>query len=225
MLAGWLALGCAAAPPPSPAAPAEETKVAAPQKQLEYSSQIGGLDQDAVSARFAAMQRDVQRCLEDGLGRLDALGGEFTVALVIKLDGSVRDAFMKASTLGDRETERCVLAAARGRSWPRPLSGEGKAEHTYSADAMVDVRAIDGKRIERARTSIMKQLYKCLSGKRGRWSATVYLRWDGAVVSAGVAPPNAAAEEKSDCVVDVLETFNFGRQRARMSKVTFAVGW
>jgi hypothetical protein len=183
------------------------------------------MNQEAVEQQFSRLQRDVQRCLEQGMGRIDALGGTFTVSLRIKTDGAVRWSYLAESTLGDRASERCILAAADATRWPKPKSGEGEASHTFTFDANMDVHTWKSTRMRSAMSSIMKKLWKCVSGVRGRFTATVYVRSDGKVVSAGVAPPNADAEEKSDCVVDVLETFNFGRQRRRISKVTFPIGF
>jgi hypothetical protein len=201
----------------------DDSKPERPRQRIEQ--QIGGLNHEAVSGKFNAMQREVQRCIEEGMGRLKGLGGVFTVSIRVKLDGRLRHAFMKESTLGDRQTERCILDAAMSRTWPKPKGGEGEAEHTYAADAVVDVHSWDGKRMRGAMGTIMKKVWKCVSGVRGRWTATVYLRHDGQVVSAGVAPPSAGAEAKSDCVVDVLESFRFGPQRSKVTKVTFALGW
>ncbi len=228
-IAGWLVC-CAAchsadAPPPE-APPSPEIAVErAPQRTARIEAQRGGMNQEEVERTFFALQPEVQACLERGSARLEPLGGSFTVTLRIKLDGSVRSAYLSSSTLGDRESERCVLRAASAAAWPRPKSGEGEVSHTYTFDGMVEVHTWDGKRMRSAMSTIMKKLWKCVSGVRGRFTATVYVRGDGRVMSAGVAPPSAAAEEKSDCIAETLTTFNFGRQPRRVSKVTFPIGF
>ena len=183
------------------------------------------MSQYDTEAAFNKFQRQVQRCIEEGVGRISALGGRFTIAMRVKPSGDLKWAFLEESTLGDRRTERCVLSAARDKTWPQPKGGEGEARHTFTFDGMVDVHTWDGERMRTVMTTIMKKMWKCIEGVRGRWSATVYVGPDGRVMSAGIAPPSAKAEDKSDCVVGVLETFNFGRQRRRVSKVTFAIGY
>jgi hypothetical protein len=70
---------------------------------------------------------------------------------------------------------------------------------------------------------LLRSVGKCLRRSRGRFTATVYLRRDGSVLSVGVAPPSAAAEEKADCVAEALHKVKFGKQRSRVTKGTFTV--
>jgi hypothetical protein len=130
---------------------------------------------------------------------------------------------LSASNLGHRDTERCILEAAAERTWPKPKGGEGEISHTYAVDAEVPVREWDPKRLRTAMPEIRKQTWKCFEGRRGRYEATLYIRRDGRVASAGVAPPRHEDDAKVDCLVDVLRTFRFGWQRAKLSKVTFSL--
>ena len=220
-----LGVACASSPAEKVVAPAPEAKPeprshAAP----EMSSSIGGLNQDAVEATFASLDKAVQACVTSGSERVEALGGGFTVHVRIATDGSLSSAYMRTTTLGDRETEQCVLDAARARTWPKPLGGEGEAEHDYRIEAGEEATLWTQRRLRPLMKTIYRKVAKCLSPHRGRWQATMYIRRDGRVASAGVAPPNAKSDgEQAECLVDAMRAFQFGRQRPRYSKVTFTI--
>ena len=86
-----------------------------PVQQLldQVEAQLGGLNQEAVEAKFMALQRAVERCLGEGSERVSDLGGTFDIAVRIRHDGSLRWAFMAASTL--RFSRRIVVIAMRAK--------------------------------------------------------------------------------------------------------------
>ena len=57
----------------------------------------------------------------------------------------------------------------------------------------------------------------------GSFIATAYLRPDGRVKSAGVAPPSEAGEAASDCIVETISKLRFRSPGKRAAKVTFKV--
>lgn len=222
-LGAVLAVGCAS-PAPPPAKPAAQRPAPAePETRATFTSQIGGMNQEAVEKSFATLQSEVIDCLERGSADVEGLGGSFTLDLRISMDGGVRWVHLSSSNLGHRQAERCIIEAARSRSWPQPKGGEGKISHTYAVDAVVPVHEWEPKRLRTAMPEIRKQIYKCLEGARGRYEATLYIRRDGRVASAGAAPPRHQDDAKVDCLVEVLRTFRFGWQRQKLSKVTFSV--
>jgi hypothetical protein len=223
----WVSLAALSACGGAEPAPRPVVAVAEPQVErpaLTTEAPVGALDPYAVEESFKSLYREVERCLASGSARLEALGGQFTLRLKISGDGAVGAAYMKSSTLGDRVTETCILDAARARSWPRPLGGDGDAEHTFEVDATAPVNEWNERRLRSVKKTIYRKVARCVSPLRGRWSATLYVRGDGRVAAAGVAPPSAHGEqEQADCLVDVLRGFQFGRQRQRISKVTFTI--
>jgi hypothetical protein len=216
-------VGCQPAPPEAPSEPAPASAAAAPDKRpvLATTAEVGALDPYATDVVFRRLEPEVSRCLAQGARRVEGLGGEFTVSLRIGAEGEVAAAFMAASTLGSRETERCILEAARSIRWPRPLGGIAEAEHTFSVEASVEVHEWDAAQLRPVLLKMRQQLARCVPRVGPPYQATMYLRRDGRVVSAGVAPPNPAAEEQSDCVADVLGALRFGPQRGRLTKVSF----
>ena len=216
----WLAAGCGAAPSETAAAPEPSAKPPSGEG-IVAEGEIGGLSQEDVETEFESLAPAVQRCAEQGMSRNDALAGNCTVALRITRHGAVHWAYLRDSTLGDRRTELCILDAMRAKSWPKPLGGEGEAEHSFTIESPVSVSIWDEARVRSARGLLARKAGPCLRHTRGRFVATVYVRADGSVLSAGVAPPSAAGEEHADCVAEALGKVNLGKQRARLSKGTF----
>src|SRR5688572_13913697 len=88
---------------------------------VSVSSEIGGLNQEAVDKVFAKASSDLRECLDAGAKRVEFLGGDVDFLVKIGLDGRVSHAHLEASTLGDRATEVCMIDALKGRSWPKPV--------------------------------------------------------------------------------------------------------
>ena len=69
------------------------------------------------------------------------MGGAVTFFIAVNLDGTVKDAHLEQSTLGDRETEKCLIDVLRGQKWPRPIGGKvGEARNSMDLDPPDDVR-------------------------------------------------------------------------------------
>lgn len=188
------------------------------------TQEIGGLNQEAMNRAFFNMFPDVQRCVsESGTADSEVLGGKLTLSLRIKTDGSTRWVHLKESSLGDRQSEKCVLELALAKRWPRPLGGEGLAESSYEILAPREPMALEAKRIKRAIRQVTLETARCRHPHRGKFSATAYLKPNGRVLAAGVAPPNEEAEEASDCVVEAIERLRFGPMGRRPAKVSFHV--
>jgi hypothetical protein len=213
-----LLAGCAPAKEPAKSAPTVTDEPVERAPAATFTSQVGGMNQEAVERTFNRLQDEVLDCLERG--SIEGVGGSLTLKLRIAMDGSVRWVHLSSSDLGDRTSERCVMDAARTRTWPKPKGGEGAISHTYTIESPIDVRVWEPKRLRSTMPQIRKQVWKCFGSVRGRFVATLYIGRDGRVASAGVAPPSPEADEKVDCLVDVLTTFKFGWQRAKLSKVT-----
>jgi len=182
------------------------------------------MNQEAVDKAFFSMFPAVQRCVaESHTADSEVVGGELTIALRIKADGSARWVHVKESSLGDRESEKCVMDLAQAKRWPKPVGGEGLAEKSFEIVAPREPMALEAKRIKRAIRQVAIETARCRHSYPGKFSATVYFRPDGRVLAAGVAPPNKDAEEASDCVVEAIERLRFGPMGRRPAKVSFQV--
>ena len=220
--------GCSAASAPAPAeAPvAAAPVVEAPRARgpaASFESETGAMDEKAMDRAVAAFgRRSVQRCVEEGMTRLGSeLGGSFKLSIRVAKDGSTRSAYLSESTLGDRATEKCVLEATGGHSWPQPVGGEGNAEKEFQFEGGAVAGDFNWTGMSRTLESLRAATAPCRAGVEGSFRATAYLGPDGKVRSAGVAPPSANGERAADCIVDAIRETRFRAPGRRGAKVTF----
>jgi hypothetical protein len=225
-LTGFVLLACGeSAPAPKTADDRSETQ---PSRSggPSVSSEIGGLDEDKVDAAFKSSLDGLQRCLSEGASRVEFLGG--SVAFFVKIDASGRadGAYLEKSTLGDRDTEKCMLRALRSRTWPKPVGGEhGLARKSFDFDPPNDVRApadYDHGHLDKGLEKISSKLASC-KGAKGAYEATIYVATDGSVLAASVTPPNEDGEESVDCLVSTLKSASFPSPGSWPAKVTFTL--
>lgn len=193
---------------------------------VSVSSEIGGLNQEAVDKVFAKASTDLRNCLDAGAKRVEFLGGDVDFLVKIGQDGHVSHAHLEASTLGDRTTEVCMLDALKSRSWPKPVGGDtGIAQKPFSFDMPNDVRpptdwSVDS--IEEALGELDEKLGQCKGG-RGSFSVTMYVDTDGSVLAAGIAHADDSGESAADCLLGVVKAGTFPSPGSWPAKVTFSL--
>jgi hypothetical protein len=193
---------------------------------VSVSSEIGGLNEEKVNAAFESSLSGLERCLQQGASRVEFIGGSVSFFLKINGAGRVDGAYLEKSTLGDRETEKCMLRALSAKKWPKPVGGvHGLARKSFDFDPPNDVRApasYDEEHLTKALEKVADKLAACKSG-RGSYEATVYVATDGSVLAAGVTPPDEAGEESVDCLVSTLKAAAFPSPGSWPAKVTFTL--
>jgi hypothetical protein len=230
---GWLALSTSlllacgeSTPSPKTADDKPETEEHEHSGGPSVSSEIGGLDEAKVNAAFESSLSGLERCLQQGASRVEFLGGSVSFFVKIDVQGQVDGAYLEKSTLGDRDTEKCMLTALRARKWPKPVGGEhGLARKSFDFDPPNDVRApadYDQDHLDKALDKISSKLASCKSSK-GAYEATIYVATDGSVLSAGVTPPNEDGEGSVDCLVSTLKGASFPSPGSWPAKVTFTL--
>jgi len=191
---------------------------------VSMSSEIGGLNQDAVDKVFAKASDDLRGCLDDGAKRVEFLGGDVAFVVKIGADGRVSHAHLEESTIGDRATEVCMLEALKRRTWPKPVGGDtGIAQKPFSFDMPNDVRPPTdwtADSVEEALGKLAPKLDECKSGS-GSFSITMYVDTDGSVMSAGIAHGDDNGESAADCILDVVKTASYPSPGSWPAKVTF----
>ena len=213
-------------PPPKPPEPTTESNDSAP-SPVSMSAEIGGLSVEKVDKTFQSALSDFQRCLDDGAKRVEFLGG--SVSFFIKIDehGKVDHAHLEKSTIGDRDTEKCLLDSLRHKHWPKPVGGvHGLARKSFDFDPPNDVRAPtswDGDRVTEAVSKLAHKVSACKNGDSGAFEATVYVATDGSVLAAGVTPPDEAGESDVDCLVSALKGASLPSPGSWPAKVTFSL--
>jgi hypothetical protein len=194
---------------------------------IHASSEIGGLNEEEVDAAFKKSLAPLEQCLNRGTQRVEFLGGKVSFFLKVGAAGRVEEAFLEHSTLGDRETEKCMLAALRSKTWPKPVGGEhGLARKSFEFEPPNDVRPPLEWDAAIARPVLKKlgdKFDDCRRGNSGRFEATAYVSAQGDVISASVTPSDGAGEAAVDCLVDTLRGASFPSPGSWAAKVTFAL--
>jgi hypothetical protein len=223
-------LGCGGeAPTPKTAAPDDPSTQHHSGAVPNVSSEIGALDEDKVDATFSHTLSAFERCLKDGAGRVEFLGG--TVSFYVKIDaeGKLEHAHMEQSTLGDRDTEKCMIGALRSKTWPKPVGGKsGLAHKSFDFDPPNDVRPpseLSQEFIDKTlnKRELREKISECKRGETGTFTVTMYIDTEGHALGVGVAPPDEAGEDDVDCLVDALKQAEFPSPGSWAGKVQFAL--
>jgi hypothetical protein len=221
-----LASACGEGSPPPKTADSEPVAETPERTGVTMSAEIGGLNEEKVNKAFESGLSGLQRCLEQGASRVEFLGGSVGFFIKIDVQGQVEAAYLEKSTLGDRDTEKCMLDVMRGRKWPKPVGGEhGLARKSFDFDAPNDVRPpadYDTSHLNRGLDKIAGKLASCKS-RKGSYEATLYVATDGSVLSASVTPPDETGEDAVDCLVSTLKGASFPSPGSWPAKVTFAL--
>lgn len=188
-------------------------------------AEVGALNEAAVTSAFQNASTGMLGCVKKASSRLPYLSGVAGVYVRVDGSGKVKYTFMKRSTLGDHETERCMLDVIRKQSWPAPVGGkEGFAETELTFDPPDRVRmpvswseGDAGKGVDDAK--------KVLSGCKaktssGRLTATVYVETDGSVLASGVSGEQEGTAQAGECVADGLKSVKLGSPGSFAAKLT-----
>ena len=168
------------AEPESPA-PEQHARSKKPREHagVEVIAEVGGLDDERVRHIFEEAGGDLESCWRRGSSRIEFLGGSFAVLLKVGGEGRVVHAHAEKSSLGDRETERCMLKALGDRAWPRPVGGTfGLARGSIAFDPASNVRrpaAWKPDRVADTLAELRPRLSACREGVHGKFTATMYV--------------------------------------------------
>lgn len=226
----WLALGAACggsdpAPTEQPVVPpssgGENTRRSRP--GVEISGTLGTIPTRAIDDRFEMKQQAFLRCFFDGSESLDVLGGSMEFYFRIANDGSVRWVIPRASTVGDRVTERCLLNLAGRMRFPAPQGGD---EAEFAKSIEVDAAA--------ARPPVnwdASRVSALVNGEAGALAAcggtqitvTAYVAPGGTVLAAGVATRDEGSLAALDCVSDAVKRWQVPDPGSYPAKVTFSI--
>lgn len=216
-----------------PAPKSAAVKDAAPRQERDHlhgiraSSEIGGLNEDEVDAVFKASLSSLEKCLNRGAARVEFLSGSVSFYLKVDSEGRVDQAYLERSSLGDRETEKCMLSALKSRTWPKPVGGvHGLARKSFDFDSPNDVRPPtdwDAERAEKVLKKLEEKLSECRSDAPGSFEATAYVSTEGSVITLSVTPPNEAGEAAVDCLVETLREATFPSPGSWPAKITFSL--
>ncbi|MDB4935136.1 MAG: hypothetical protein JWP87_2108 [Labilithrix sp.] len=181
-LALLLAVGCGSSPPPKVEEPSkEESHSQSAGPKLAMSQELGSIDQRKVEQTFSNLVNGpLENCHKQGRDRVEYLTGDVKVFLRVDGNGRVKYGYFEDSTIGDRETEKCILGIFNGTSWPKPEGGEaevrsgfgwgpgGEREPTTWSSDKVATALVESK-------DVKKDVDKCKAGIKGDFRVTAYV--------------------------------------------------
>jgi len=194
---------------------------------MQVSTELGSIDSRAVEQTFWRLQSKLQGCYKSGLRRIAYLEGDVKVFLRVGQDGAVRYGYFEDSTLGDRETEKCMMDALTASAWPKPQGGEAEVRNSFGFDGPDDVRAPVSWGADRMADAIGKSadaLRTCKEGVSGRFRATAYVEPDGKqgkFQAIGITAPSKEGTDKIDCLVEALRGVTPPSPGSYAAKVSF----
>ena len=223
-----LSAGCASGPPKEPESAATPSDDGGRRRATpSFESEIGALDELKVKQTFARSADKLSACFSKGSQRLPYLAGDVRFVVRVAKDGSARWAYVKDSSLGDRETESCMLAVLKSATWPRPEGGEGLAENSFSFEPGGDERppvAWSPEQLGAPYRGAKGALAQCRK-KAGTKAlkATLYVDTDGKPASIGVSSADERGEQAIACVIGALEGLKFPSPGSYASKVSVSI--
>jgi hypothetical protein len=195
----------------------------------QVSQELGQIDPALADRAFERVKPKLLACQTQGLKRIDYLAGDAKFFARIDASGKVRWIYLEESTLGDRDTERCVLDVLTGAPWPAPVGGEAEVAKGFGFD-LQDARepaAWGPEKAAAGASSIAGAVKRCREGKGGPpFQVTVYVEPDGSqgkVASVGVATRSKEAAAQIDCVAAAARGLRFPSPGSYAAKVTFSL--
>lgn len=242
-------VACGGATPPPKTEEPQET-VARPSGPAPVIQQeLGSIDERAVMQTFNKLQNQLAQCQAKGRDRVEYLSGDVKVFLRIDGNGKVRYGYFEESSLGDRETEKCMLGAFQAAQWPKPIGGEAEVRNGFGFDPGGEraptswgpekvMNALDDAK------DVKKELDKCKAsgvritgyvvhdegqggdehhGKKKNGAKKDDKKHGGRFTAVGVSAPNKEAAEKLDCVVDALKDLRLPSPGSYAAKVSLTL--
>ena len=221
-------VGCGGSSSSEPQASASSEGSERPEPRAQDELAITGLRgtlsqteiQNALEPRLLKFSRCVQRRSEN----VEWLSGKTEFSFHIALDGSVASVFPSSSTMGDRETERCMLDVARSVRFPAPHGGE--ADFSWPIEVPLDSEVRPPVTWDAAQASdvLLNNAQTAIDAcGGGSFSITAYVDPEGRVVSAGAAASDVSDAEKLDCISDAVKAWTFPSPGSYAAKVSFGL--
>jgi hypothetical protein len=208
----------------APTATAAETTTAPVVHQ-----ELGSIDDRAVSSTFDDLNTQFSVCQKAALKRLPYFSGTVKFFLRVGEDGKTKWDYIEASTLGDYETERCLLDAIEATQWPKPVGGEATVERDMSFDPGQARQPADWDpdRVAATLGKNKKELDKCVNAApNAKFNVTAYVAphgKHGKVVAVGVATSSKEGAAQSQCIVDAIKALKMPSPGSYPAKVAFSL--
>jgi hypothetical protein len=198
-----------------------------PSDGLAMTGLMGTISADAVRDTLQMRQDRFLYCFTRRLDAVGVLGGTIELSFRVKTDGSVLWVYPKRSTIGDRETERCILDVASTVRFRRPRGGEAEFTWPFEVAPPDDVRPPLNWTADRITPQLSQDAglaARCRPpGSAVTFSITVYIAPGGAVLAAGGVPSELGGVDSVDCVLEAVRAWSMPDPVSYPAKITFDV--
>jgi hypothetical protein len=191
---------------------------------MQVSGLMGTIPERKILATLEPKLPSLQRCFEQGAEEVGVIAGRMEFYFRVALDGHVEWVYPRASTVGHRKTEQCLLEIAQHARFPGPKGG-GAAELAWSFE-------MDGSDSVRPPVEWEPQLVEpVVRAQRAALEAcaapgvvvTAYVAPGGQVMAAGASAATREAASQIDCVVAAVQTWTMPDPGSYAAKVTFSL--
>ncbi len=212
--------GCGSASPPPPQVVAQREAPRAPTSEparpragsdcpthaggMSIEGQLGTLPQPRVRAALHAAEAQLTACFTQRLEAIPCLSGRVGFKIRVGTDGAVRWVMPTSSTMGDRDTERCMQQALAHADFGLPCGGEAEITWAMELDGGPDARPATEWPPSRLNTLLRQRraaLAACRNGSTAALAVTLYAAPDASVATAGASIPEPEVEAVADCVL------------------------
>ena len=223
----WLvACGATQKPAPTPAPETRSAEWSEPPDQMQVTGIMGTIPERKIRATLEPVLPSFARCFAREAGEVEFIGGHMEFYFRVGLDGKVEWVYPRASDVGHRATEQCLLDIAKGVRFPGPKGG-GAAEVGWG----FDFEPSDGARppvawgtenAESVRSQIHALARECQL-EQGSLMVTAYVTPGGQVLAAGASADSPQSAAQIDCVVGAVRGFTFADPGSYTAKLSFSV--
>lgn len=196
------------------------------QDEMTVEGTLGSLPTGVVRRTIQAKHPQMTACFTARYATLPVLGGRIGFTLRVANDGSVRAVRLTTSTVGDRDTERCIVALARSLRFPPPTGGEAEVRETFELAPQSGMRPPTAWTEARVRPTVARSLEglrrRCNVGA-ARVSLTVIIGPSGRAVMVGVSSDDEVRDAAFDCLAQAAAGFSYPDPGSYYAKATLTL--
>ncbi len=194
-----------------------------------FHQELGSIDDRAVSNTFQDLGNSFTACQTAALKRIPYVSGVVKFFMRVGEDGRTKWTYLEQSTLGDYDTERCLLDVIEGAPWPKPIGGDATVERDLTFDPGEARQPADWPPDKVAATvgKHKKDVDKCVdAAPNAKFSVTAYVEphgKEGHVRAAGVAVSSKEGATQAKCIVDAVKSMKMPSPGSYAAKVAFGL--
>ena len=188
---------------------------------VQIQGLMGTMDADDVRNTLEPKLGRFMRCFSRRYDDIEILGGHIHMGFRVDVEGNVLWVYPTDSSIGDRQTEKCLLDTAAAIRFPRPRGGEAEFGYPLHLDPPEDVRPPvhwEASSVASTVEANRGTLSSCGAG----YTVTVYIAPGGQVMAVGASSEQTNAEG-IDCVTEAVSGWAMPDPGSYPAKVSFSL--